>query len=521
MKTSRSVRVEINPIQALVLRSLAKFIAFIGGRGSGKSMTMGFKIGDTWEEFPRATWAVAGLSYVTLDSIIVPSLRDALEKQGYLEYDAKVQPNGVYVIGKNPPKHWAKPYKKPGERIVQYCITFINGFTLRMVSQDNKETHRGLSIDGIIVDESATVDFEDFIQTILMPALRPNPKAPYINHPSCGAFWHFSSASWTSKGNWIYDWEEKYLAEKAERAQQTREWRIANPPKYLFIESTYKDNQLNLPSDYGTMLRETMDAWKYNVEVLNHRVLALPDAYYYAFGDHNLYSKAYDYRLDTQGRTTWSSNDYDPTQDLEVTLDFNTDICWVLVYQCNKHEDKQINSIFKKPVVTQKDQESSILIQTADWFIQEYKDNVNKRVYIFGDPNGNKTQVDTDTNNKPFFDKWESHLKKAGWTTFRREQTSYPKSKDRYDLMNDLYAGRIEKAPRILINMLKNKSFCIAIRNTKADTKKQFKKNKNSEKTARLREEATDPTDASDYRYWAKYSHFIKKTGWKSSGFRK
>lgn len=522
MKKSSSITVDINPKQAKVLQSQAKRIAFIGGRGSGKSMTMGFKIGDTWEEFPRATWAVAGLSYVTLDSIIVPSLRDALERQGYLEYDSKVQPNGVYVIGKNPPKKWAKPYKKPGERIVQYCITFINGFTLRMVSQDNKETHRGLSIDGLIVDESATVDFEDFIQTILLPAMRPgSEKAPYLNHPLFGSFWHFSSASWTPKGNWIYDWEQKYLTEQADRRAEPVEWRKANPPMYLFIESTFEDNILNLYPGYGTMLRETMDAWKYNVEVLNNRVLALPDAYYYAFGDQNLYTKAYDYRLDAHGRTTWSSNDYDPTQDLEVTLDFNTDICWVLVYQANKHEDKQINSVFKKPVVTQKEQETSILIQTAQWFIEEYKDNVNKRVYIFGDPNGNSTNAATDKDNRPFFDKWEKELKAAGWTTFRREQTSYPPTKLRYELLNDLYAGRIEHAPRILINMVKNKSFTIALRNTKVDTKKQFKKNKNSEKTSRLREEATDPTDASDYRYWTKYSRFIKKTGWKSSGYRK
>jgi len=505
MKKSLNKNVDINPKQAVVLKSVAKNIAFISGRGSGKSMTMGFKIGDIWEEFPRATWVVAGLSYVTLDSILIPSLRDALERQGYLEYDPHVQPNGVYVIGKNPPKKWHKPYKKPGQRIVQYCITFINGFTLRMVSQDNKETHRGLSIDGIIVDESATVDFDDFIQTILMPALRPNPQAPYINNPLCGSFWHFSSASWTAKGNWIYDWEEKYKEEKQQRQHQSRECRPSNPPKYLFIESTFEDNQLNLPANYGTMLRENMDPWKYNVEVKNQRVLALPDSYYYGFGEHNLYSKAHDYRTDTNGRTVWSSNDYDPAKQLEISLDFNTDICWVLVYQDFKNEIRQIESQFRKPAVTQAEQEKSILMQLAAWFIETYADNQKKEVLVFGDPNGNSTSAATDKNNKPFFDKFCQALKDADWKVFRREQTSYPPTKERYELVNLLYSGKSDKAPKIQINMVKNKSFIIAVQNTKVTTDKQFKKatsyrkNKSSEKTARLREEATDPTDAADY----------------------
>jgi hypothetical protein len=522
---SKIQNIDINAKQAKLLKSRAKRRSFIGGRGCGKSMGMGFLEGRLFEEFPRATFAVAGLTYVQLDSIVVPALRKALEKMDYHEYDAKFAPYGVYVIGVQPPKNWIRPYERPGKRIIQYTITFINGFTLRLVSQDNAETHRGLSIDGILVDESATVSF-DFIQTVLLPAMRSDVTAPYIGHPWHYGFFDFSSASWTIQGNWIYDTEEKWQEMMEYRAKQIKkhgeQWHFDNPPTHLFLEATFKDNQKFLRPDYESSLRDEMDPWKFNVEVLNQRILKLPDAYYNGFnGEVNLYSKTYDYHSNDKGVMLWNSNDYHVDKPLELSLDFNADICWVLVCQEYSKEFRIIDSQFKKPEVTSQTQQKNLLIQLADWFNDKYSKHEKLDIFIYGDPNGNKRSASTDTTNKVFFDEFCDVLKKAGWRIFRRELTSYPNSKNRYSLVNQLLSESSERFPKIRINQNTNKSFIIARQNTLVKTDKSFSKDKSSERKVRHREYATDPTDAFDYIVWAKYKSLLPNSGWSQTGLIK
>ncbi|CAN1552544.1 hypothetical protein MCERE19_02227 [Spirosomataceae bacterium] len=511
---SKVITIKLNPKQAKFLKSRARRKSFIGGRGSGKSMTMGFQIRKLFPVFPRATWVIAGLTYVSIDSIVIPNIREALEKCGLFEYDKKLRPYGVYVIGVQPPDTWAKPYKQPGKRLYQYCITFINGFTLRLVSQDNKETHRGLSINGLLVDESATISFE-FIQTVLIPAFRGNTLAPYEGHYWNYGFFDFSSASWTIAGNWIYDTEEKYFEMCKERKSMYEshgeQWLIDNVPEFLFLESTYEDNQRFLPAKYGQMQRETLDIWKYNVEVMNQRVLKLPNQYYHALSEANFYFKSYDYHPRESGVLEYSHNDYHKDKPLLISLDFNADIVWCLVCQQFGNEFRVIQSEFKKPEVTKVEQESNILIQLAEWFCKTYDAHAVKEVYVFGDPNGNSTSASTDKSNRPFFDRFCEILIKKDWKVFRKELTSYPKTKDRYDLMNMMFSGSHEKAPKVRINKNTNKSFIIALQNTLVTTDKLFKKDKSSERKARFREYATDPTDAFDYILWSLFSHFINR----------
>ncbi len=512
------VNVSPNAKQWKLLKSRAKRKSFIGGRGSGKSMGMGFKVGLLFNEFPRATFVIAGLTYVQLDLIVVPSLRDALEKMGYFEYDAKVCPYGVYVIGVAPPKEWVSPYKKPGKKAYQYCMSFINGITFRFVSQDNQDSHRGLSINGILLDESATISY-DFIAKVLLPALRGNKMATYENHPWNYGFFDFSSASWTAEGNWVYDSEEHYKKMIDERANMTQAELKANPPKYLFLESTYHDNQEHLPDDYGQTLEEALDPLVFEVEVLNHRILKIPNAYYHSFSTtKHSYKLSYSYQPNDKGIVLWSSNDYNVDTPLELSLDFNTDICWLLVCQELNREFRVINSMYKKPMVSKELQNSNLLIQLADWFVETYKNHEKKEVFIYGDPGGNSTSATTSADNLPFFNQFCEALKVNGWQVFRRELISYPRHKDRFILNNYLLSESSERTPKIRINMNNNKAFMIAIQNTKVKTDKSFKKDKSSEKSARQREYATDGTDAFDYIVWAKYKNLMPKQGWANSG---
>ena len=192
----------LNPKQIKFQRSRAKRKTFQGGRGSGKTYILGVDQYECFWQLPRAICLLAGLTYVQLDLVVLPGIVSALENLGFVEY-SKHTPWGVYVIGKMPPEDWAKPIQKVGKRGYQYCISFINGYTIRFVSQDNPDTHRGINSHAIRVDESATMN-EDFINTVLLPTMRAGVGTKLERSIKYRSFYDFSSASWTPEGNWIY-----------------------------------------------------------------------------------------------------------------------------------------------------------------------------------------------------------------------------------------------------------------------------------------------------------------------------
>ena len=513
-------RVHANDKQLKFLRSRAKRKSFIGGRGSGKSTVMGFSIGIIYGYFARATWAMVGLTYVQLDLIVIPSIRDALSMMGIHEFNSKTNPAGLYVIGVKPPDHWITPYKKVGRLGYQYCITFINGFTLRLISQDRPETHRGLNIDGFLVDESATMNPE-FIKKVIQPAVRANKYAKFANHPWHHGFFDFSSASWTQEGMWIYEVEERWQAMLAERATMDEKQLKEIPPTYLFLESTFADNQDVLPDDYEDRLRDELEPLEFEVEVMNHRLGKLPNGYYHAFniGKH-CYTKSFTYQDDDKtGLVLYRSNDYLPEKPLDLTLDFNADIVWGVVGQDVGRELRVINSKYVKPTGAKADQETSIIEQLGTWFCDTYESNELKDVFVYGDPGGRSTSAATSLRNKPFFDVICDILTKRGWRVFRRELTHYPTHQEKYTLINLLLDEGNPRAPKLRFNQNTNKVLVINIQQTPVSTDKTFKKakpstakkDKSSEQRSRNREYATDGTDALDYWLWAKCKAYLNQ----------
>jgi len=509
-------KIHANDKQIKVLKSRAGRKSFIGGRASGKTSVMGFCVGVLFNLFPRAKWAVGGLTYVQLDSVVLPGIREALLFMGISEYHPKLNPAGVYVVGIQPPAHWEKPYKKPGKLGYQYCMSFINGFTLQFVSQDRPETHRGHSFDGILIDESATIS-ADFVKKVLMPARRGNKFAPWAGHPWNKGFFDFSSASWTQEGMWIYETETLYNTMLEERAKLTPDELKHIPPKYLFVESTFRDNQDVLPDDYEQTLRDILDPLEFAVEVDNERLGKLPNCFYYGFNtSKHCYSKSFGYQQDDKtGLLLYKSNDYDQERALEITLDFNADIVWGLVLQDFKKEMKLINSQYIKPISGSKqDQDTGLVEQLAKWFCDTYQDHdpKHKDLFVYGDPGGGSTSANTSKNNKPFFDVFCDYCAKKGWTIFRRELTSYPTHQQKYSLINMVLEESSANIPVLRINQMMghNKIVIINLQQTPATTDKTFKKarrvskDKSSEKSSKNREYATDGTDALDYYLWAK-----------------
>ncbi|MDP1816743.1 MAG: hypothetical protein Q8K92_19980 [Leadbetterella sp.] len=498
----------LNYKQHKLLRSRAKYKTWVGGRGSGKTTVVAMLIALLYNLFPKAICVIAGKTYAQIDSTVLAALTELKDIMGLTEW-SEDNPSGDYIIGRCPPPDFDRPYKMPGRKIWENCVFFRNGFILRIVSQTRKDTHRGLSVDFIIIEEAAIVNYPDFIETVLLPGLRSPVYAPYYDHPWRGGVVAITSAPETAEGNWVFDHEKDYLEELKTRKEeikgltpeQKKAWKKANPPVNLFLESTSDDNLYFLGDDYTDNLRKKMDPWKFNVEVMNQRMTTLPDAYYYAFSEVN----------------ETKQDHYSAVHPMSGTLDFNSDITWTLVFQETDNEERLIDTVFKKPSEKKTDQQFGLVTAMAKEFCSRYQDHGNKTFYLYGDPNGNSTNADTNLDNKPFFDKFVAVLKENKWNVIRRELTSYPPRKLRYNLLNMFCGGTHEAIPPFRVNV-KCIDFLIALRATRVKVDKTFKKNKDSEKTARRREHATDPTDALDYYVWAKYNHIVMKKKRKDSG---
>ena len=500
--SSESRKVYANPKQIKFLRSRARRKTFNAGRGSGKTTTLGFKVGMIFDRFPRSKWGLVGLTYVQLDLVVMPGLKEALEMMGQFEY-SKANPFGTYVVGIKPPDPWPKPFKAPGKLGYQYCITHISGATLQLISQDRPETHRGLNLDGALADESALIK-PDFMNKVILPTLRANRYKSFSSDPWHHGYFDFSSAPWTQEGMHIYHTEEAWQKELELRRKFSPEELKRTPPENLFVESTYVDNQEILPLDYADKLREELDPLEFEVEVLNRRIGKLPNCFYHAFTtSKHCYFESYGYQHDDKsGLTLYQSNDYHPDKPLDVSLDFNADICWALVGQEINRELRVVNSHYTKPVLDSQD--TNIVLQTAAWFATTYENHPKKEAFVYGDPGGRSRSAATSNENKPFFDQFANALIKKGWKVFRRELTAYPRHKDKYLLINLLLEEANPRAPRIRINQNTNKVLIIAIQSTPVKIGDTFEKDKTSERQAKHREYATDGTDALDYWLWAK-----------------
>lgn len=523
MQTIEKMQIFAHDKQIKFLRSRAKRKSFIGGRGSGKTHTLGYAVGMAYRTLPREKIVLAGLTYVQLDLVVLPVIREALEWMGIVEYSKK-NPYGHYVIGVKPPEAWLKAKKPVGKLGHQYCMTFINGFTLQFVSQDRAETHRGLNVVGLLNDESATMQ-DDFITKVLKKGVRGSDYVRSANQIMYKCHYDFSSASWTQEGMHVYKVEELWKAQLEERMKWSQKQLKDIPPYYLFLESTCLDNPVTGQA-YWDAQKEESDPIEFDIEVANQRISTLPNGFYFSFrtGIHT-YSKSYRYEYDDKtGLTISRSNDYRADLPLDTTLDFNADIVWGLVGQEVGNEARVINGHFQKPEIDKtptseapKNEPKGLPKKWAKWFLDTYQEHEDKTVYIYGDPGGNSRTASTSEDNKPFFDDIHDYLKSNGWTVFRRELKSYPRHKKKYKLVNLLLEESSTRTPRIRINMnIKALKVLIMMMQTTGIDSLTYQKDKSSEKTAKQREYATDGTDALDYWLWAKFAKLLPN----SSGFR-
>jgi hypothetical protein len=185
-----------------------------------------------------------------------------------------------YVVGKVPPKHFAKPFHKPHR--YENVVTFWNGTTVIFGSFDRPSLISGGSYDWVITDEAYLIEKDEY-DNFVIPAVRPTHSkfkdCPYHLQQS-----FTSSLPFKNQGDWLFDFRIKAMA---------------NPSMYHFIGwepnvkvqlgSTYMNVKVLGHKAIGQMLAE-MNEQSAMVMIHNQQVTNWGDTFYPALAPRHWYT---------------------------------------------------------------------------------------------------------------------------------------------------------------------------------------------------------------------------------------
>lgn len=471
--------------QKIFLNSKAKRKTLLAGRAFGKTYILLVCIGYIAKMLPRAKFFLAGRTFKQILDIVLTDSADAWNSMGWYEYHDKVNPFGNYVLFKEPPPDWPRPFKAP--KSYERCITFDSGFCVQLLSFEKPDSNRGHNFDGGFVDESALFK-SDWVQKILMATLYRANTWRFKDSPLHNSFYDFTSNPWTQEGQWVFNTEE--LQKK-------------DPEKYFFLEGTAYDNP-TLHPQYVKNLEETLAPLVFRVEVLNERLAKLPNCYYPSFEEHkHCTADTFSYNQNEDGLWLPTFSDYEVNKPLEISMDFNNYICSSIICQEGNKILKVINNIYVKQAKEKKTLSQTLAIAIHD----HYADHVKKDIILYGDASGDSNSAGS---NETFFTQVVDELRGLGWKVKLRVLKFNPQHKDRFSLIDRILAESTTNLPRVRLNQNTCKALIISIQNS--PIRSDMKKNKSAEGTSMQQEYATHLSDCFDYILYYKYSSMKPQT---------
>lgn len=473
-------RVYVNEKQRQFLAATQKRRTYVGGRGSGKTTVAGHQTRVQMNYLPRAKGFLAGLTYTQLTSNTVPAMEGAWQAHGLREYDPKTG-FGHYVKGKRPPSDWIKPHQPPSN--YENVISFLNGYTIQMLSMDRAELARGGNYDFGHIDESALMK-EEHVNKILTPMIRGN-NYRFPNNPHHQTFCDYTSVPWLPSGQWVFKTEELVKQE---------------PDNYFFLESTAYDNVAVLTEDYLRKLRNGMTPLEWDVEVMNKRLTKLPNSFYPSFSEekHAVW-KTYTYTHDDKtGLTLCVDSDRDPNRLLELSFDFNAAFTSVIVCQEHGNEFRTLDALWVKQSTT------NVLDALVEKFCDAYEGHGKKELLIYGDRNGNNKQANS---NLTYYQQIMQALAARGWASTLMVQGLDPDHRLKHIAINQMLGETNPRLPVLRFNRNKCKFLIISIQ--QSPIKPDWTKDKRSESSGIEQERATHLSDCFDNIVYRKYGHLL------------
>ncbi|MEM8564940.1 MAG: hypothetical protein AAGF85_00670 [Bacteroidota bacterium] len=478
---------------------------------------------------PRSSWAIVAKHYKQIRTITMKGAISALLQFGLKEHTGeKPWEKGHFVVNRRPPSYWVRPFESPID--FDNYISTCTGTGFQMVSLASE--NRGLNVDGILADESLTLNKEVFDKGI-KKANRGNLakldgiwKGAWFHH---GVF-HFSSmpygeSKWLLEAGNYYDFDFRALRRQIAKLQlqlidsrdvleridlfkkiavlkKSLRWHKSKAGLY-YSEADVFDNLENVGMQYIEDERATTADFIFLVEVLNYFPETIEDGFYPLLdrdfhGYKSQFNESYIAGLsddDPQLQHPDSRMDGDclPNEPLRIAVDWGSKINSMVTGQ----HYRSINMLryLKNHYV----KSPNILDDLAHEWCRYYRYHGNKDVYFAYDVAGNTQMANS---NLTYAEQFARILEKHGFNViFLSRQGINIGHSEKYLLWAKTCKENDPNYPTVRFNLDNCNETMVSMSNApaKETNKGLIEKVKTSERNAFIpQEEATHLSDAAD-----------------------
>ena len=524
-------RVYFNKPQRLTQLIGANISVIVAGRRTGKtdSIAAPFVLRNM-QRMPGSTGGIVVPTFKHGLTNTLPGLFAAWKRWGFIR--------GVhYVIGRKPPKTFAKPIIEPAE--YEHVISFYNGSCAVIISQDRPGSSNSLTLSWLLIDEAKFIDYNRLKEETL-PA-NGGIKSHFGKHSCNHSILILSDMPQTQKGSWFLHYKDKMDVEvirgiegliydiwKLKERMKSIKASGKDVPKALVYQLRHKDKQLNqlrsvatyykeyssienlqlLGENYIRQMKRDLTPLTFQTSILCQRIGIAKDGFYSSMREKHKYDASNFEYLDQVAQSFYADEqfsmvngqcsmdsradrDINPLAPICIGMDYNANINWIVAGQPSGRRLNVLKSFYVKF--------ERKLPALIDDFCSYYQFHQNKTVVFYYDTTalGSNYAVNEQDFRWVIIHEFERH----GWTVNDVYLGNPMRHDEKYLLINQAFAGKQRLMP--FFNRQNNDDLILAIQAAGVTCGRNgFHKNKAGEKLAEseedLLEHRTDGTDAFD-----------------------
>ena len=522
-------KVYFNKPQRLTQLIGANISVIVAGRRTGKtdSIAAPFVLRNM-QRMPGSTGGIVVPTFKHGLTNTLPGLFAAWKRWGFIR--------GVhYVIGRKPPKTFAKPIIEPAE--YEHVISFYNGSCAVIISQDRPGSSNSLTLSWLLIDEAKFIDYNRLKEETL-PA-NGGIKSHFGKHSCNHSILILSDMPQTQKGSWFLHYKDKMDVEvirgiegliydiwKLKERMKSIKASGKDVPKALVYQLRHKDKELNqlrsvatyykeyssienlqlLGENYIRQMKRDLTPLTFQTSILCQRIGIAKDGFYSSMREKHKYDASNFEYLDQVAQSFYAENegqgfggeldcradrDCNPLAPICIGMDYNANINWIVAGQPSGRRLNVLKSFYVKF--------ERKLPALIDDFCSYYQFHQNKTVVFYYDTTalGSNYAVNEQDFRWVIIHEFERH----GWTVNDVYLGNPMRHDEKYLLINQAFAGKQRLMP--FFNRQNNDDLILAIQAAGVTRGRNgFHKNKAGEKLAEseedLLEHRTDGTDAFD-----------------------
>ena len=464
----------------------------------------------------------------------IPGLFAAWKRWGYIR--------GIhYVIGRKPPKTFAKPIIEPAE--YEHVISFYNGSCAVIISQDRPGSSNSLTLSWLLIDEAKFIDYNR-LKDETLPA-NGGIKSHFGKHSCNHSILILSDMPQTQKGSWFLHYKEKMDVEviRAIEGLVYDIWKLkermkgikasgAEVPKAMLYQLRHKDRQLNqlrsvatyykeyssienlqlLGENYIRQMKRDLTPLTFQTSILCQRIGIAKDGFYSSMREKHKYDASNFEYLDEIAQSFYEDEDHsqfsivnskldcradrdcNPLAPICIGMDYNANINWIVAGQPSGRRLNVLKSFYVKF--------ERKLPALIDDFCSYYQFHQNKTVVFYYDTTalGSNYAVNEQDFRWVIIHEFERH----GWQVQDVYLGNPMRHDEKYLLINQAFQGKQRLMP--FFNRQNNDDLILAVQAAGVTRGRNgFHKDKGGEKLAETEEDRlehrTDGTDAFDTLY--------------------